>query len=80
MGETRVRSLCQEDPLEEGTATSSILAQRTAWAEGLGRYSPWVAKELEATEWPTHTCTMKHLLKPRIWYQNIAINLVTDLI
>ena len=50
LGETQVRSLCQEDPLEEGMVTSSILAQRTPWAEGPGRYSPWVAKELEATE------------------------------
>ena len=33
-----VRSLGQEDPLEEGTAThSSILAWRIPWTEELGR-------------------------------------------
>ena len=34
MWETRVRSLCQEDPLEKGMATqSSILAWRIPWTE-----------------------------------------------
>ena len=37
MQETRVRSLGQEDPLEEGMAThSSILAWRTPWTEEPG--------------------------------------------
>ena len=37
MQETWVRSLCQEDPLEEGMAThSSILAWRMAWTEEPG--------------------------------------------
>ena len=37
MQETQVRSLGQEDPLEEGVAThSSILAWRTAWTEEPG--------------------------------------------
>ena len=37
MGETRVRSLGQEDPLEEAVAThSSILAWRTPWTEEPG--------------------------------------------
>ena len=36
--ETQVRSLGQEDPLEEGIAThSSILAWRTPWTEEPGR-------------------------------------------
>jgi len=36
--EMRVRSLGQEDPLEEGMAThSSILAWRTSCSEGLDR-------------------------------------------
>ena len=42
--ETQTRSLCQEDPLQEGTAThSSILAWRIPWTEELGRlrYSIW---------------------------------------
>ena len=37
MQETRVRSLCREDPLEEGMAThSSMLAWRIPWAEEPG--------------------------------------------
>ena len=39
MWETRVLSLGQEDPLEEGTAThSSILAWRIPWTEEPGRF------------------------------------------
>ena len=38
MWETWVRSLGQEDPLEEGMAThSNFLAWRIPWTEGLGR-------------------------------------------
>ena len=38
MQEMRVRSLGQEDPLEEGTAAhTSILAWRTPWTEEPGR-------------------------------------------
>ena len=38
MLETYVRSLGQEDPVEEGTAThSSILAWRIPWTEERGR-------------------------------------------
>ena len=49
--ETRVRSLGQEDPLEEGTAAySSILAWSTPWTEEPGGYSPWGHKELDQTE------------------------------
>ena len=34
MQESRVRSLCQEDPLEKGMAThSSILAYRIPWTD-----------------------------------------------
>ena len=37
MQETWIRSLCQEDPLEEGMATdSSILAWRISWPEESG--------------------------------------------
>ena len=40
-----VRSLTQEDPLEEEMAThSSILAWKTSWTESLAGYSPWVVK------------------------------------
>ena len=37
MKDTRVRSLCWEDPLEKGMAThSSILAWRSLWTEESG--------------------------------------------
>ena len=40
MQETYIRSLGQEDPLEEGMAThSSILAWRIPWIENLAGYS-----------------------------------------
>ena len=48
-----VRSLCQEDPLEEGKAThSSILAWRVPWTEGPGglQFSPQGRKESDTTE------------------------------
>ena len=46
---TWVRSLGQEDPLEEGMAThSSILAWEIPWTEEPG--SPWGLKELDTTE------------------------------
>ena len=46
--ETRVRSLCREDALEEGMATqSSILIP---WTEEPGSYSPWGCKELDTTK------------------------------
>jgi len=39
--EVQVRSLGQEDPLEEGAAThSSILAWRISWTEEPGRLEP----------------------------------------
>ena len=53
-----VRSLCQEDPLEEGKAThSSILAWRVPWTEGPGglQFSPQGRKESDTTE-HTHAC------------------------
>ena len=38
VGETQVRSLVQEDPLEKGMAAhSSILAWRIPWTEELGK-------------------------------------------
>ena len=45
MQETRVRSLGQEDPLEEGMAThTSILAWRIPWTEEPGELQSMVAK------------------------------------
>ena len=48
----QVRSLRQEDPLEEGMATqSTILAGRIPWTEEPGElHSPWGHKELVTTE------------------------------
>ena len=41
-----VRSLGQEDPLEEEMTThSSVLACRIPWSKEPGGYSPWVTKE-----------------------------------
>ena len=50
--ETRVRSLCREDSLEEGTATySGILAWRIPWTgEPGGLYSPCGRKGSDMTE------------------------------
>ena len=50
--ETQVRSLSQEDPLEEEMATHScILAWRFPWTEEPGGlYSPWGHKESKMTE------------------------------
>ena len=51
MQETQVRSLGQEDPLEEEMAThSSILAWRIPWTESLEGPSPCTHKELDPTE------------------------------
>ena len=52
MQERQVRSLGQEDPLQEEMAThSSIFAWRIPWTEEVGRlHSPWGCKELDTTE------------------------------
>ena len=51
MQETWVRSLGQEDPLEEEMATpSSILAWGTPWTEESAGYSPWGRREADMTE------------------------------
>ena len=51
MQEMGVRSLGQEDPLEEGLATHvSFLAWRVPWTEEPGGYSPWGLKESDTTE------------------------------
>ena len=51
MQETHVRSLGQEDPLEEEMATHcSILAWKIPWTEEPVGYSPWGHRESDATE------------------------------
>ena len=53
---TQIRSLGQEDPLENEMATHfSILLWRIPWTEELGSYSPWSHKDLDTTELLTHT-------------------------
>ena len=50
--DTWVRSLGQEDALEEGMAThSSILAWRIPWTEESGELQLWGHKELDTTEY-----------------------------
>ena len=55
MQQMQVRSLGQEDPLEERMATpSSILAWRVPWTRSLVGYSPWGRKEADMTERLNH--------------------------
>ena len=60
MRETWVRSLDQEDHLEEEMAThSSVLAWRIPWTEEPGGlYSSWGRKELDTTEHSTSTFSL----------------------
>ena len=67
MQEIWVQSLGPEDPLEKDMAThSSILARRIPRAEEPGGYSPWGRKELDTTEWHTHTHTYRHWVAPKL--------------
>ena len=51
MQETRVQSLGQEEPLEEGMATrSSMLPWRIPWTEKPGGLQPMGCKELDVTK------------------------------
>ena len=51
MKETWVRSLGQEDPLEEGRATYSVfLPGESHGQRNLVGYSPWGCKESDTTE------------------------------
>ena len=64
--EKQVRSLGQEDPLEEGTAThSNILAWRIPWTEEPGRYGPWDRKESDMTEATEHAHTQLSSVPPK---------------
>ena len=56
MGDTQVRSLHQEDPLEKELAThSSILAWEIPWTEDSGRIQFLGLQEFDMTERVTHT-------------------------
>ena len=71
MEETQVRSLGQEDPLEEEMAThSSISAWRIPWREE--PCSPGVGKELDTTEWPsTSTLCARYTVALYFFFLNI---------
>ena len=51
MQETRVQSLGQEDPLEEGMTTTQVfLLGESHGQRSLADYSPWGCKEMDTTE------------------------------
>ena len=55
MRETQVRSLGQEDPLEQEMAIySSILAWEIPWTESMVGCSPWGRKESDISEGTEH--------------------------
>ena len=61
--ERQVRSLVQEDPLEEGVAThSSILAWRIPWTEEPGSLQSIGLQELDTTEMIEHAHTKSRLI------------------
>ena len=61
MQETRVWSLGWEDPLEKGMAIHSVfLPGESHGQRSLVGYSLWSCKELNMTEWLTHTHGFKH--------------------
>ena len=63
MRDTWVWSLGQEDSLEKGMAThSSILSGESHRQRNLVGYSPWDHKELDMTEWLTHSFYITYLL------------------
>ena len=61
MRETWVLSLDQEDPLDKRIATTPVfLPGEFHGQRSLVGYSPWDYKELDTTEWLTHTHTHTH--------------------
>ena len=64
MKKTQVRSLGEEDPLEEGMAIhSSILAWRITWTEGPGWLQSIGCKELGTTEVTDHSILLLNVKK-----------------
>ena len=59
MPETQVQSLGQEDPLEKGMATHSLVFMpgESHGQRSLVGYSPWVLKESDTTEQQFHPFT-----------------------
>ena len=62
---TQIRSLGQEDPLENEMATHfSILLWRIPWTEELGGYSPWGHKDLDTIEHSHTLINHAYVMKP----------------
>ena len=57
MRDSWVQSLGQEDPMEKEMATLSsiLLPEKFHGQRSLAGYSPWGCKEVDMTEWLTHT-------------------------
>ena len=78
MQETRVQSLGQEDPLEEGMATrSGVLAWRISWTEEPGGTQA-ANSRTQLKQLSTHACTallflasifLKRFRQPRRWLE-----------
>ena len=71
--ETHIRSLGQEDPLEEGLAIhSSILAWRIPWTEEPGSSSPWGARVRH--DWRLSTRNTSYYLKSSHYLFALSLN------
>ena len=68
--ETGVRSLGQEEPLEEGMAThSSFLPGESHGQRSLAGYSPWGCKESNMTEATKHAYSLGSSCKMNVgWF------------
>ena len=76
--EMGVRSLGQEDPLEQEMATCcSILAWKSHGQRSLAGYSPWVCKESDTTE---HDCTCFFCTIDSLHTQNLAYSECSNIV
>ena len=79
--EMQIRSLGQEDPLEEGMAThSSSLARKIPWTESLVDSGSWGRKKSDITEVTGHSKTQKltqhrkaTILKEKLIFLNLIL-------
>ena len=68
MQETQVRSLGQNNPLEEDMAShSSILAGKLHGQRILAGYSPWGHKESDTTERLTFSLSFPYMMATRLF-------------
>ena len=81
MQETQVRSLRQEDPLEQGMAThSSILAWKISWTEEPGRLQSKGSQRVRHN-WPTNTYThTPHTLQSKVQRGTVIIVLLWNVL